>query len=63
MPFTAYSTFKTRTTLQEMAETIYEAGAIGKGQALHLLGKEISFLCVFERDTTFSSLGCARFCY
>ena len=58
MPFTRYGTFKIVTILQEMAETVCEADASGKGQTLHLLGREMPLLCVFERDTTFSRVGC-----
>ena len=55
--FTRYGSFKTVTILQEMAETFVEAGASGKGQTLHLLGRIMSLLCVFERDTKFSRVG------
>ena len=54
MPFTRYGTFKTVTILQEMAESVMEAGAGGKGHTLHLLARKMSLLCVFGMVTTYS---------
>ena len=58
MPFTRYGTFKIVTILKEMAETVCEADASGKGQTLHLLGREMSLASVFVRDNTFFRVGC-----
>ena len=40
-----------------MAETVCESGASGKCQRLHLLGREMSLLCLFGMDTTYSRVG------
>ena len=58
MQFTRYGTLKTVTILQEMAETVLEAGASGKGQPLHLLAREMYLLCVFGMDTTYYGSFC-----
>ena len=57
MAFTRYGTLKTVIILQRMAETVCEAGAIEKNQTLHVLGVEVSLVCVFGMNTTLARVG------